>query len=929
VRRSTGWWLGLLLLLAFGLRVYNLDGQSMWSDEGLSLYRARLPATLIVENVITVDGHDTQDTNPPFYFLLLHGWRRLGGESVFGLRYLGVLSALLTVPFLYQLGRQAGGRQTGMLAALFLAISPFHVWQSQDLRNYGLLVFLTAASVYGLFRYVLAAPPRPRRWLMFWAVMALLAVYTHYFAFFVLAFALLALLLSRSGRHGRWLWPALLLVGLAMLPILPVAAARFQAGQQIDFVYVRPDHLLSHAVSVYSVGMKPAVVQSWWRILPVLLLFFAGLGAGLLPERRRPITLLLLAYLVLPLLLLMALSTVNPLYNGPRHLILGLPPFLLLAAVGGAALWRYRRPAGLLLVTVVVVSQAAWLHTQFTAPDLIKDDVRGAARYLTEVVQPGDVVILHDSLIGFTFDYYYKGPVPWRAVPRFTEQDPEAAARELATAVEDAERVWFLVEPTPRTGFPRHYLVEWADSQWPYLERRHFPALWLGVALTAYDPRPERPLLPESATPWLVDWPDGVRLNGFELPAAVAGEWWRPAFYWSRTGSAAPEFTVALRLTDEQGQVWSQLDIPLWPTLPPSAWPEESLLRQAQPVRLPWGLPPGRYQAWLRLVRVADGQPLTASEGQTDILLLPELWLAAPVPPAEEVDLPVDSPTWANFGREIALVGYRLPDGLYRPGHVLFLDLYWRARRPPTADYRVRLQLVDKAGRIVAEEVTAMSRSDYLATRWPPGAYVMGKASLLIPATATAGAHTVELALLPPDGERPLAVNGFFSGHSVVLGEAEVAPWPMATELPQLPSTLRADFGENALIEFHGFSLPETAVTPGSLMSVTLYWRANANVDANYAVFVHVVDDDNQIVAQVDGLPARGFRPTPGWRAGEVIVDNYDLWLPPDILPAFYSVWIGLYDPDTWLRAPVQVRGLRQPDDRLLLAPVRIDVSRN
>ncbi|MGH2536424.1 MAG: glycosyltransferase family 39 protein, partial [Candidatus Promineifilaceae bacterium] len=136
------WLLALLALAGFGLRVYQLDGQSMWSDEGLSLYRAAQPVARILANVITVDGVDTRDANPPLYFLLLAGWWQLAGASIFGLRLLGAAAAGLAVPLIAQMGAWLFGRRVGLLAAGLLALSPFHVWQSQVLRNYGLLLTL-------------------------------------------------------------------------------------------------------------------------------------------------------------------------------------------------------------------------------------------------------------------------------------------------------------------------------------------------------------------------------------------------------------------------------------------------------------------------------------------------------------------------------------------------------------------------------------------------------------------------------------------------------------------------------------------------------------------------------------------------------------------------------------------------------------------
>ena len=52
--RWTLWLLVALLLVTFALRVYRLEAQSLWSDEGLSLYRARLTLGENLSNVIVV-----------------------------------------------------------------------------------------------------------------------------------------------------------------------------------------------------------------------------------------------------------------------------------------------------------------------------------------------------------------------------------------------------------------------------------------------------------------------------------------------------------------------------------------------------------------------------------------------------------------------------------------------------------------------------------------------------------------------------------------------------------------------------------------------------------------------------------------------------------------------------------------------------------
>ena len=115
----------LVTLAAFTLRSHALEYQSMWSDEGLSLYRAQQPLDTIFANIITVDGVDTKDTNPPFYFLLLHSWRNLAGETVFALRFMSAVLATVSVPLIYVLATAVFKRIVGLATAVFLAISRF------------------------------------------------------------------------------------------------------------------------------------------------------------------------------------------------------------------------------------------------------------------------------------------------------------------------------------------------------------------------------------------------------------------------------------------------------------------------------------------------------------------------------------------------------------------------------------------------------------------------------------------------------------------------------------------------------------------------------------------------------------------------------------------------------------------------------------
>ena len=949
----------LTILLAFFLRIHDLDGQSMWNDEGLSVYRARQSISGILDNVITIDGIDTIDTNPPGYFLLLHLWRFAAGESVFALRFLGDLLGVLNVPLIIQLGKRSFDRWTGLAAGFLLALSPFHVWMSQEMRNYTLLLTLNLLALLGLFNYLLNKDnPRRRWWLALWGAASIASIYTHFFGLFIFAFGVLALtwhsLISRKWRPSRRIIIAVILLALLSLPIIWTALTRFRAGRQVDFVFVPLQHMLAHAASAYSVGIIPTVVQPLWRVAPVVMLAAMGAVAGWMVNegsRNRAVVLLLLGYLLVPLLLLFTLSTINPLYNGPRHLLMSLPPFIILVAAGfvlpwtrlpyrntefhkenGESNWRriasnptFWRIMTLLLGTWMIISQSSWLYTQYTSPDLVKDDIRGLADYLSEVAQEEDLIVLHDTIIGVTFDYYYNGQAPWLSIPELGQQDEEEAITTLRAAGEKAGRIWLVSEPRPRTGFPRQLLTNWAEDAWPKLFERRFPALWLGINLEVYVPQPAIEGVPATATPADFNWNGEIQLVGYEAPdVALAGSNWQPAFYWKKQAVRPEGYSLSLRLIDEQGQIWAQDDRPLWSQYPPSEWPEEMVVGYEPMFFLPVGLPPGDYQFWMRIIALDDGQPLTA-DGQADVLLSPSITVGAASAPDNLNRLPPHEDVGILFGGEIELIGYGLPIRDARPGHTVPFDLYWRVHRSPAADYQLQIQMLDDLDQVVSENLTSLTRAAYPPTQWRAGEILHGKTSILVPASAASDSYSFAITLLDPSTGEPLSTSSLFGGSSVALGEVLINPWPLETELPDIANSMIAEFGQPPLIELHGYELSSNQVVAGDTVALNLFWRSlSDDIPTSYSVFVHLATEDETVVAQGDGIPGSGFRPTTSWRQGEVLDDLHPISIPAGTLPGSYPLWVGFYDPETGQRLPILYDGQQQTGDRLKLASITV-----
>jgi len=146
----------LLAIVALGgfLRLYQIASKGLWLDEAFSVWMGWRPVGEMLSWLVRIDQH------PPLYYTLLHFWMTLArgtlarGDDAATVRSLSALLGTLTIPVIYLLGRRlADGDDTvGLLAALILAVSPFHVRFAQETRMYTLLTLNVSLALYALAR---------------------------------------------------------------------------------------------------------------------------------------------------------------------------------------------------------------------------------------------------------------------------------------------------------------------------------------------------------------------------------------------------------------------------------------------------------------------------------------------------------------------------------------------------------------------------------------------------------------------------------------------------------------------------------------------------------------------------------------------------------------------------------------------------------
>ena len=109
-------------------------------------------------------------------------------------------------------------------------------------------------------------------------------------------------------------------------------------------------------------------------------------------------------------------------------------------------------------------------------------------------------------------------------------------------------------------------------------------------------------------------------------------------------------------------------------------------------------------------------------------------------------------------------------------------------------------------------------------------------------------------------------------------------------------------------IELIASQLERTTVHGGETVPLALYWRALADMDTSYTIFVQAINQADAKAGQIDGLPCAGGCPTTSWRPGDLVGERYELSIGPEAHPGRYQIIAGMYNLETgerldWLDA--------------------------
>ncbi len=222
-RKSTDSLYSVALLVTAGIVLLNVflrffADSPIWLDEAISASIAEKGPGGLVE-ALRHDGH------PPLYYLLLHWWSVIVGDSDFALRAMSGVFSVSSLLLIYRFTQRFTDNWSRLFVVGVLASSPFAIRYATEVRMYSLLVLLILAAHLLIDKAWRESTPG-RLFAVSCVTAALL--YTHYWSLFLI-FSLCLVLLAgvlrgkdETVEKSKKLLLAVVIGIASFLPWLPV-----------------------------------------------------------------------------------------------------------------------------------------------------------------------------------------------------------------------------------------------------------------------------------------------------------------------------------------------------------------------------------------------------------------------------------------------------------------------------------------------------------------------------------------------------------------------------------------------------------------------------------------------------------------------------------------------------------------------------------
>ncbi len=406
--------LGLIFFVGLTLRLYNLGSRSLWFDE----------ADVVLDSVKVSDSLKILKLYNPviFYKIFIFYWRHADAYiHEWLLRVPSVIFAMAAIFLLYKLTRLLfNNTRIATISAFLLSISPLHIYYSQELSAYSLLLFIILAAIYSLTKL---ARSNNISWVFIYIISNIISIYTHPIMWW--AFLMQNIIVIIQINNFRPALKRLILGNLVIILLcIPSLYAIFSGSgflfQKSNFHFKRvsgwvPQPTLKSILITFknlSFGYNaPRFIYSGSTIL-YLTLFTEG--AIKISKKQNGAIVLVLIFLPVAAMFIIAKVTAFS-YDVDRYFLPFLPFFCITAAYG---IYELKKMSMQITVTaLVIIISAISLNNYYRdilpgdiferAGIVPKQDSRGAAAYISESLEEGDALFHTCRNTALPFEYYF------------------------------------------------------------------------------------------------------------------------------------------------------------------------------------------------------------------------------------------------------------------------------------------------------------------------------------------------------------------------------------------------------------------------------------------------------------------------------------------------------------------------------------------
>ncbi len=377
----------LIVLLAFIVRLIGIN-QSLWLDEAAQ--------ALMSQSSVRDLWTQNADFHPPLFHSLLHFWMRISNDEVF-MRLLPVCFGALSVWVIYSFCRKIFGEKIARISAFLLAISPFAVWYSQELRSYSLLVLIALLSAEMLYE---------KKWEKY-MIVNVLGFFTNYMYIFVIFSEFIYLFLRKDNEDLAKFFKSQILLVVAFLFFIPEFLLQVKTAFLLTIALPEwknlssPNFLIAIPLTIFKftagkIAVSGNFLMIFYAAVVVLTTSYILLKNYLIKSKE---TIFLTVMVFVPLFSAWMVSFFVPINNPPR--LIFILPFILISMA-----WFIEKFKDKHLIYIFTIISFFGIFMQNYFPKNQKEDWRGAVDFINK-----NTINKKQALVVFEFGGSF---APWQ-----------------------------------------------------------------------------------------------------------------------------------------------------------------------------------------------------------------------------------------------------------------------------------------------------------------------------------------------------------------------------------------------------------------------------------------------------------------------------------------------------------------------------------